>query len=380
MQMTAKRTSRPPLELTEDLRSKLEELRASVSAHPRRVMRARILLLYAQGRSITGIHEALGVSRPTIYKCIDRAVAGGVLAGLEDHVPAAQSAPLPDDAKKWFLGLACTRPRQLGLDRDHWTFSSLIAHVQEQAPGAGYPELVRASRSTLWRMLNHHHLTAQPTRWFLERRATGPDPSGPCGQDVLLLRHRLALVQVCVKGPEHRLLCLSLTKANGRGMDGRVRRTRARAGLQHGITGNLHLLTALNLHSCEVLTRVEAHYRIREFIALLESLDAHFPAGNMIRLVLDRHPAHLALETMTHLESRAGRFEYVLNPGAGAWLNLIQDLYGKLIQAVCDQVRAPGPEELQDRLLARLGEINSQPMVCQWERSDLGLADIVNTP
>ena len=377
--MTAKRTSRPPLKLTEDLRIKLEELRVSASAHPRRVMRARILLLYAQGRSIAAIHEALGVSRPTIYKCIDRAIAGGVLAGLEDHVPTAQSAPLSDDARKWFVGLACTMPRQLGMDRDHWTFSGLVAHIQEHATGAGYPELVRASRSTLWRMLNHHHLTAQPTRWFLERR-TGPASPGSCGQEVLLLRHRLALVQVCVKGPDHRLLCLSLKKANGRGMDGKIRGSRPRPGLQHEITGRLHLLTALDLRSCEVLVRVEAHYRIREFITLLQTLDAHFPAENMIRLVLDRHPAHLALETMTYLESRTGRFEYLLNPGAGSWLNLIQDLYGKLVQAVCDQVRAPGQEELQDRLLARLGEINWRPIVCQWERSDLGLADIVNTP
>jgi transposase len=53
----------------------------SRTAAQREVERARILLAYAGGQSPTEIHRLVGVSWPTIYKCIDKSLAAGVSVG-----------------------------------------------------------------------------------------------------------------------------------------------------------------------------------------------------------------------------------------------------------------------------------------------------------
>jgi DNA invertase Pin-like site-specific DNA recombinase len=73
----ARKTGRPALMISPDEREKLERLRDSRKAPKREIERAAILLRYADGEGPTAIQQALGVSRPTIYKCIDKALAAG---------------------------------------------------------------------------------------------------------------------------------------------------------------------------------------------------------------------------------------------------------------------------------------------------------------
>lgn len=74
----ARKSGRAALVLSDENRSMLSELTASRTAAVREVERAGILLKYAEGLSITGIQRQLSVSRPMIYKCIDKALAAGM--------------------------------------------------------------------------------------------------------------------------------------------------------------------------------------------------------------------------------------------------------------------------------------------------------------
>lgn len=78
-----RQTRRPPLELSKDSKNFLIELAGSKTASTREVTRAKVLLQYANGMSITSIKRLVGFSRPTIYKCIDKALAAGVQTGLK---------------------------------------------------------------------------------------------------------------------------------------------------------------------------------------------------------------------------------------------------------------------------------------------------------
>jgi hypothetical protein len=51
--------------------------------------------------------------------------------------------------------------------------------------------------------------------------------------------------------------------------------------------GTLSILAALDLFDGHVTARVEERHRSIEFIGLLQDLDAYYPAGCMIRLILD---------------------------------------------------------------------------------------------
>jgi len=65
------------------------------------------------------------VSRPTIYKCIDKALAGGAKAGLKDYYHRPFKPIIDSTAKTWVINLACTKPKDHGLAVELWTYSQL---------------------------------------------------------------------------------------------------------------------------------------------------------------------------------------------------------------------------------------------------------------
>jgi hypothetical protein len=102
----ARKTERAPLVLTEEQRRELTSLAGSRTASKREVERAGILLRYAEGIPILRIQNTLGVSRPTIYKCIDKALAAGIVVGLSDTYHRPKAPEIGDDAKTWVVSLA----------------------------------------------------------------------------------------------------------------------------------------------------------------------------------------------------------------------------------------------------------------------------------
>lgn len=97
----ARPIGRAPLTLSPQQRAKLGELAGSRTAPQREVERAKVLLGYAEGQTPTQIRRALGVSRPTIYKCIDKALAAGVMTGLRDHHHRPRMPEITEEAKAW---------------------------------------------------------------------------------------------------------------------------------------------------------------------------------------------------------------------------------------------------------------------------------------
>jgi hypothetical protein len=102
------------------------------------------------------------------------------------------------------------------------------------------------------------------------------------------------------------------------------------------------------------------------------------PSDCTIRLVLDNHSSHLSRETRTYLASRPNRFKYVLTPTHGSWLNLAETLFGKMARTFLRHIRVTSNEELRQRILKGIDEINEMPVVHRWKAFDpLAATDIV---
>ena len=138
----ARRTERAALELSESDREMLTTLGRSATAPAREVTRATVLLKYAAGLSISQIQREVGVSRPTIYKCVDKALAAGVRAGLRDRYHRPREPEILPDAKAWVVSVACQQPKALGLAAELWTLSALAAYLQREAEAVGVSALV----------------------------------------------------------------------------------------------------------------------------------------------------------------------------------------------------------------------------------------------
>jgi transposase len=146
--MMARKSGRAALVLTQEQTASLKVLAGSRTAPAREVERAKVLLGYAGGTSITELQRQLGVGRPMIYKCVDKALAAGVQMGLKDKYHRPHAPEITDEAKAWVVSLACTKPKGHGLAAELWSISALAKFVSERAEGAGFPRLANAGKST----------------------------------------------------------------------------------------------------------------------------------------------------------------------------------------------------------------------------------------
>lgn len=131
----------------------------------------------------------------------------------------------------------------------------------------------------------------------------------------------------------------------------------------------------IDLHSGHIFANVEDRHQSIECIGLLKQLDEHHPEEAMIRVVLDSHSAHISKETMAYLSSCPGRFEYVPTPKHGSWLNLIDCIFSKTARTFLRHIRVTSKDDLNQRILQRIAEINASPVVFRWNKFDLGVTE-----
>jgi hypothetical protein len=83
---------------------------------------------------------------------------------------------------------------------------------------------------------------------------------------------------------------------------------------------------------------------------------------------MDNHSAHISKETHAYLAIRPNRFRYVLTPTHGSWLNIVETLFGKMARTFLKHIRVKSWEELRDRILRGVAEINAAPVVHRWKK------------
>ena len=97
-------------------------------------------------------------------------------------------------------------------------------------------------------------------------------------------------------------------------------------------------------------------------------MDAKYPKGDIIRIVLDNHSIHKSKKTQNYLSTVSeGRFEFVFTPTHGSWLNLIEGFFSKMTKQMLRGIRVDSKEELVQRIYKYFDEINSEPVVYHWK-------------
>jgi len=374
----ARQTARAALVLSAEHRSMLSDLAGSRTAAQREVERAKVLLAYADGKSPTEIQRALGVSRPTIYKCIDKALAAGVATGLRDRYHRPHAPQISEAAKAWVVDLACRKPKDLGLAAELWTLSALAEHVASHATQAGFARLARAGKTTVWRILETHELKPHRVRYYLDKRDAQFERKMAevlmVYRDVNLYRTdavhdaRPAPVYTVSVDEKPGVQALGTTAPDLPPVPGK----HPAIGRDHEYVrhGTLSILAALDLHTGEIIANVEPRHRSREFIGLLQRLHDHYPAEAVIRVVLDNHSAHISKETMAWLAAHPGRFEYIHTPKHGSWLNLVESAFSKMARSFLRHIRVASLDELKQRILKGIDEMNAHPVRFQWKNFD----------
>jgi transposase len=375
----AGKSHRPHLVLSAGQRLHLQQLSQSRTAPLREVQRAKILCRYAAGETVTVIARALEMTRKSVRKWIDKALAVGPEAALKDAYHRPHAPVITEEARAWVVHLACSKPKDLGYAAELWTRSLLAQHVRREAARAGHPSLSRAAKATVQRILAGQPLHPERIHYYLEKR----DPDFEVRMRDVLLVYQEVAIQNETQGtgaPRPSIITVSVDEKPGLQAIANTAPDLPPVPGKHPGVGRDHeykrlgtcsILAALDLHEGHVTARVERRHRSREFIALLKDLDQYYPPDCTIRIILDNHSAHISKETQAWLATRPNRFQYVLTPKHGSWLNIVETLFGKMARTFLRHIRVRSWEELRSRILQGIAEINAAPVVHRWRKFDL---------
>lgn len=368
-------TTRAPLTFSDEQRARLEALRRSRSEGKQQVLHAAILLDAASGRSDSDVAAANGVNRHTVALCARKFLQFGLEVALGELPRPGQTRRITDEAMAWVRNLACQKPKDLGYSYELWTYDLLQRHIRKQAVTTGHPSLSQLSRSKLHRILTQGELRPHKVRYYVERR----DPEFERKMvEVLHVYKEVEIIHAdLVAGTLKEPSTVTISSDEKPGIQALASTTPDRPpasnrypshlrDYEYQRLGTVSLLAGLDLHTGRVIEIVRDRHASADFIALLEKLDATYPAQTRIRLLLDNHSAHISKQTKAYLDLHPQRFEFVFTPKHGSWLNIVETMFSKMARTMLRGIRVASKLELIARIHLYYDEINADPVIFRW--------------
>jgi transposase len=359
----------------EDL-SRLKAIARSRTEPASRVERARMLLAYREDPSFFAVGRALGLHHQTVQRCVERAVAHGPLAALDDLPRPGKEPTITSDAKAWLVDLACRKAKELGYPHELWTTRLLARHAREHGPRAGHGCLANLAQGTVCKILNQQELKPHKVRYYLERRDAAFEAKMA---EVLCVYREVAILKQAAATSKQQAQAVAIVSYDEKPGIQAIATTAQdlppkpgeyaslARDYEYKRHGTLSLLAGIDLLTGQVHALVKDRHRSREFIEFLKLLDAAYPADTAIKLILDNHSAHISKETKAWLAAQPeGRFQFTFTPTHGSWLNLIEGFFSKLTRSVLRHIRVVSKQELKDRIMAAIDHFNQSPVVHTW--------------
>lgn len=373
-----KATQKGEIILSDEEKARLFTLSQSRTAPLCEIQRSKIILKFIEHVGITKISEEIHVSRPTVYKCIDKAITMGVEAALKDYYHSPKKSVITEEAKAWVINIACKKPKDYGYAAEVWSRSLLATHVRNNAIEDGYLCLKKANKATVHRILAENPIRPHKIAYYLERRDPEFDQKM---KDILMIYKEVQVNDSLSPGTESsKIITVSVDEKPGVQairnaapdiLPDLTKNSRIMRDYEYERLGTVSILAALDLHDGHVIAQVHDRHRSTEFISLLKELDEYYPADCRLRLILDNHSAHISKETRAFLAAKPNRFIYIHTPKHGSWLNLVETLFGKMARTFLKYIRVESRDELKRRIMKGIEEINMLPIVHRWKKFEV---------
>jgi transposase len=364
------------LAMTDEEIQKLAAVARSRTEAAHRVERAQILLAYQANPSFYAVGQRVGVHHQTVQRCVERVLAYGPLAALDDRPRPGKEPTITPEAKAWLASLACDKAKDHGYPHELWTTRLLARHAREKAPAAGHECLGKLAQGTVCKILGQEEIKPHKVRYYLEQR---DDEFEQKMAEVLCVYREVQVLKKAAASKKKTAKSVAIVSYDEKPGIQAIANTSpdlppipgAHATFsrdnEYKRHGTLSLLAGIDLLTGKVHALVRDRHRSREFIEFLKLLDAAYPASTAIKLILDNHSAHISKETRTWLATRsAGRFEFTFTPTHGSWLNLIEGFFSKFARSVLRHIRVASKQELKERIMAGIKDVNRHPVIHTW--------------
>jgi len=366
-------TKKPKLVVNPTDLEKLVTISKSQTSPHREVKRAKILLQYMDGQTISGIAQDLSTNRPLVERCINKAIAYGAITALKDLPGRGVKPTISDNAKSWVLSIACLPPGELGYAHETWTYSLLKKHIRENCEQAGHQVLTKIDKGVLNTILSHGNIKPHKVSYYLEKR----DPEFDLKMaNILQVYKEIAIINESPPESSRKATTISYDEKPGIQAIKNIAPQLQPVVGQHSTLkrdheykrlGTISLLAGIDLHTGQVIPLVRDRHRSREFIEFLTEIDKQYPEDWKIRVILDNHSSHVSKETKAWLLMKPGRFEFVFTPRHGSWLNMIEMFFSKIARSFLRHIRVDSKQELVERIYQGIQAINEEPVVFKWK-------------
>ena len=325
------------------------------------VDRARMLLWKSEGKTDKSIADGLGVSVNTVRRCVDRYLNSDINLAIFDDERSGRPVEITDDAKSWIVSVACQKPCDLGYSAELWTLAALHKHIQTHAEEAGYPRLKTVTKPWLQKYLKKMDLKPFKIKYYLERK----DPDFDNKMHEVLLVYKQVEMQfddngeIIIPDDGHLTHTISYDEKPGiQAIDNKypdhnptAENGFVRRDYEYVRRGTLSLLAGIDLLTGEAIPLISKSHKSSDFIEFLKILDAKYPKGDTIQLILDNHSAHKSKETQQYLATLPeDRFVFVFTPTHASWLNMIESFFIKMTKQMLKGIRVSSTDELSERI------------------------------
>ncbi len=286
----------PPVALDDDQRTALTTWARSRALPQRQVLRARIILLAAEGVSHAAIAAQLGCSEPTVRLWRQRFTDAGI-AGLEEDAPGrGRPATYDERLVAKVITVTLGKPPR---GETHWSSRAVAGRVG-------------VSKSTVLRIWQDHDLQPHRTRGF--KFSTDPDLEPKVSDVVGLYLHPPEKAVVLCVDEKSQIQALDRTQPLLPLRQGQVER-RTHDYVRHGTAT---LFAALDIATGEVTGRCYARHRHQEFLRFLELINTRYPDVEL-HLVLDNYRTHKHPVVRDWLDHHR-RFHLHFTPTSASWM------------------------------------------------------------
>ena len=288
----------PALVLRDGDRDELVSWTRSTTIRAGLAVRARIVLLAAEGIANARIASEVGTTTVSVWKWRNRYIEAG-LAGLADAPRAGR--PKRVDDERIITATLTVPPKKYGVT--HWSSRLLAGHLK-----IGNATVARA-----WRKYG-----VQPWRSETFKFSTDPELVGKVTD----------VVGLYLAPPENAIVLCVDEKSQIQALDRTAPMLPMRIGdvekrthdyKRHGTTT---LFAALEIATGHVTGAVKPKHRRQEFLSFLRQLDRAYPEPEL-HLVMDNYATHKTPEVKDWLDKHP-RFHVHFTPTSGSWLNLVE--------------------------------------------------------
>lgn len=366
------KSQKPKLLLSDDELKELDRISKSRTEAVAYVERAGIILAFYHQITISQIARDFQTNRTKVEKCINKALQFGALTALRDLPRSGRKKEITPEATTWVINLACQKPKDLGYSYELWTNRLLADHIQRNCHDAGHPCLAKIARGTVSKILSKSNIKPHKISYYLEKR--DPDFEIKMTQ-ILLIYKEIELYQKAEKKKPSNTIISFDEKPGIQAIENLApdllpqldKYSTISRDHQYKRHGTVTLMAGINLLDGIVHGQVVDRHRSSEFILFLKMIDKKYPKDIKIRIILDNHSAHTSKETKKYLATMPNRFEFIFTPKHGSWLNLIESFFAKMAKTVLRGIRVSSKEELKERIMQYLEEINQTPVIFRWK-------------